>query len=111
MRITDGAGVEQVTVRPLRADVGLEGAPPPDVARAVEGDPALYDAELWLMTPGYYSVHVAVSGAEGPGPAFVPELAVADRRLPMSFGMGATLIGAGLILFLGAITIFGAAGR
>ncbi|HCV34985.1 MAG TPA: hypothetical protein DGF10_10010 [Acidimicrobiaceae bacterium] len=111
VRITDGAGVEQVTVRPLRADVGLEGAPPPDVARAVEGDPALYDAELWLMTPGSYSVHVAVSGAEGAGTAFVPVLAVAERRLPMSFGMGATLIGAGLILFLGAITIFGAAVR
>ena len=54
---------------------------------------------------------VAVSGAEGAGTAFVPVLAVAERRLPMSFGMGATLIGAGLILFLGAITIFGAAVR
>tara|TARA_B100001123_G_scaffold111283_1_gene129425 strand:+ start:1879 stop:3348 length:1470 start_codon:yes stop_codon:yes gene_type:complete len=111
VRITKGAGVEQVTVRPLRADVGLEGAPPPDIARAVDGAPPLYDAELWLMTPGSYSVHVEVSGTEGAGTAFVPVLAVAERRLPMSFGMGATLLGAGLILFWGAITIVGAAVR
>ena len=111
VRVTEGSGVEQVTVRPLRADVGLEGAPPPDVARAVDGDPTLFDAELWLMTPGSYSVHVEVSGSDGAGTAFVPVLAVAERRLPMSWGMGATLLAAGLVLFLGAVTIFGAAVR
>ncbi|MDA1094759.1 MAG: hypothetical protein O3A25_16030 [Acidobacteria bacterium] len=111
VRITSGTGVEAVTVRPLRADVGLEGAPPADRARSVDGDAALYDAELWLMTPGSYSVHVSVAGAAGEGTAFVPVLAVAERRLPMPPAMAAGLLGAGVILFVGVITIFGAATR
>lgn len=41
VRILSGEGVERVTVRPLRADVGLEGAPPPDVAAAVPGEQGL----------------------------------------------------------------------
>ena len=55
VRVLDGDGVEQVTVRPLRADVGLEGAPPPDPARPVPGEAGLYSGELWLMTAGSYS--------------------------------------------------------
>ena len=29
VRVTSGTDIEQVSVRPLRADVGLDGAPPP----------------------------------------------------------------------------------
>jgi len=111
VRILDGEGVERVTVRPLRSDVGLEGAPPPDVAGPVPGEPGLYSAELWLMTAGSYSVEVGVAGAEGEGTVFVPVLAVAERRLAMdpAFGMG--LAAVGLFLFVGAVTIVGAAVR
>ena len=111
VRVTRGDGVERVTVRPLRWDVGLEGAPPPDPARPVAGDPTLYDAELWLMTAGSYSVHVDVAGTEGQGTAFVPVLAVAESRLDMNRGMAAALIGAAAFLFVGAMTVFGAAVR
>ena len=111
VRILRGAGVERVTVRPLRSDVGLDGAPPPDVAGPVRGDPDLYSGELWLMTAGSYSVEVTVTGAEGQGAVFVPVMAVAERSLEMNAAVGAALAGAGLFLFLGAVTIFGAAVR
>ncbi len=111
VRILDGDGVEQVTVRPLRADVGLEGAPPPDPARPVPGEAELYSGELWLMTAGSYSVEVGVAGAEGEGTVFVPVLAVAERRLAMSPAVGLGLAGAALFLFVGAVTIAGAAVR
>ena len=111
VRVTRGTGVERVSVRPLRADVGLEGAPPPDIARPVPGETDLYSAELWLMTPGSYSVHVNVAGDAGEGTAFVPVLAIAERRLAMRPVMAMGLVGATLFLFVGAITVFGAAVR
>ena len=111
VRILGGAGVKEVTVRPLRSDVGLEGAPPPDAARPVRGEADLYSGELWLMTAGSYSVEVTVTGAEGWGTVFVPVMAVAERSLEMNRAVGIGLAGAGLFLFVGAITIFGAAVR
>ena len=111
VRIVDGEGVERVTVRPLRSDVGLEGAPPPDVARPVPGEAGLYGAELWLMTAGSYSVEVGVAGAEGDGSVFVPVLALAERRLAMSPAVGLGLAAAALFLLAGAVTIVGAAVR
>ena len=111
VRIISGNGVRHVTVRPLRSDAGLEGAPPADTAVAVDGDPGLYAAELWLMNFGSYSVHVSVEGDAGSGTAFVPVIAVAERRLAMSLPMGLALIAAGVFLFAGALTIFGTAVR
>ena len=111
VRILSGEGVERVTVRPLRSDVGLDGAPPPDVAGPVPGEASLYSAELWLMTAGSYSVEVGVAGAAGEGTVFVPVLAVAERRLDMNPTVGFGLAGAVLFLFVGAVTIFGAAVR
>lgn len=110
VRVT-GGDVDRVTVRPLRWDTGLEGAPPPDVAQPVSGNPDLYAAELWLMTPGSYSVHVNVEGAAGRGHAFVPVLAVAERRLDMSQPMAIGLLSAALFLVVGLITVVGAAVR
>ena len=111
VRITGGEGVRHVTVRPLRWDAGLEGAPPADTAIAVAGEPNLYSAELWLMTRGSYSVHVTVDGDDGTGTVFVPVLALAERRLAMGVPMGIALLAAALFLFVGALTIFGAAVR
>ena len=111
VRVLDGGGVERVTVRPLRSDAGLEGAPPPDAARPVRGEAGLYGGELWLMTAGSYSVEVGVAGAAGEGTVFVPVLALAERRLGMSPAVGLGLGTAALFLFAGAVTIIGAAVR
>ena len=111
IRFTGEVAPSVVTVRPLRWDAGLEGAPPPDTARAVRGEEGLYSAELWLMTIGSYSVHVHVMGPLGEGTVFVPVNAVAERRLDMHPVMVAGLIGMVVFLFFGAVTIFGAAVR
>ena len=111
VRILAGEGIERVTVRPLRSDVGLEGAPPPDIAVPVPGEQGLYSAELWLMTAGSYSVEVGVAGDEGEGTVFVPVLAVAERRLAMDPVFSVGLAAAALFLFVGAVTIVGAAVR
>ena len=111
VRVLGGERVERVTLRPLRSDVGLEGAPPPDVAGPVPGEAGLYSGELWLMTAGSYSVEVGVAGAAGEGTVFVPVLALAERRLAMNPAFGAGLVAAALFLFVGAVTIVGAAVR
>ena len=111
VRVIDGEGVERITVRPLRGDVGLDGSPPPDTAQPVSEEPDLYAAELWLMTTGSYSVHVDVSGTQGAGTAFVPVLAVAEQRLDMHPAMEVGLLGLAGLLFVGALTVFGAAVR
>ena len=111
VRILTGDGVERVTVRPVRSDVGLAGAPPPDIASPVPGEAQLYSAALWLMTSGSYSVEVAVAGAAGEGTVYVPVLAVAERRLAMHPATGAGFAAAALFLFVGALTILGAAMR
>lgn len=111
VRVTSDHSVDQITVRPLRSDVGLAGAPRADVAQSVPGEPNHYSAELWLMTSGSYSVEVTVTGPAGEGTALIPVLAIAERRLDMQPVMSAALVGGTLFLFIGAITIFGAAVR
>ena len=111
VRITDGSVPTLVTVRPLRWDAGLEGAPPADTARAVSGEVGLYSAELWLMTTGSYSVHISIAGDAGEGTVFVPVNAVAETRREMDRALALGLIGAVLFLFVGALTVFGAAVR
>lgn len=102
-------GVRRVTVQAVRWDLGLEGAPRPDDARPVPGDAGLYSAQLWLMTGGSYSVHVAIQGDGGNGTVVIPVASVATRRLEMSRPLGIALLGLGVFLLAGAVTIFGAA--
>jgi hypothetical protein len=104
-------GVQRVTVQPVRWDAGTEGAPPPDIAVPVSGDPHLYSAELWLMTGGSYSVYVRVNGDSGAGTVVVPVLSLATQSLEMTIGMGLILAGLGGVLFLGGLSIVGAAVR
>jgi hypothetical protein len=103
--------VQRVTVRPVRWDVGTEGAPPPDETKPVRGDTHLYTAELWLMTRGSYSVHINVNGAKGSGTVVVPILSLSTRRLDMPKGMGLILLGLGAFLFIGGLTIVNVAVR
>ena len=113
VRIPGGAGeVERVTVRPVRWDAAPEGgAPPPDPAVPVPGDPELYSAELWLMTVGAYRIEVTVEGARGAGTASVPVTSVMLDVLDMPPLLGAVLLLLGGLLLAGAVTIAGAAVR
>ncbi len=103
--------VRRVTVLPVHWRAGVEGAPPPDEAKAVRGETNLYSAELWLMTRGAYSVHVRVEGGRGDGKAIVPVNSVAETRLPMPRGLAVALGGLGVLLFLFWVTIHGTATR
>ena len=105
-----GEGVERVTAQPIIFDAGKEGAPPADVAKPVPGRPGTYHAELWFMTPGSFSVNVEVTGSRGTGVAVVPVAAGPERQIGMYPWLGKVLLALGVFLFVGAVTIIGAAG-
>ncbi len=105
-----GTGIQRVTVNANRFDA-LASAPPPEVAVPVEGDAGLFSARLWVMSGGSNSVTVSVEGALGTGTVVIPVVVVADRRLDMNPMLGAGLSVGGLFLFVGLVTIIGAAVR
>ncbi len=111
VRLLDGARARTVTVLPVYWDPRTAAPPPPDTAQIVSGDAALYGAALWLMTRGSYSVQVTVAGVAGTGTAIVPVVAIATRRLGLDLPLAAGLAAFGVFLFVGAVTIVGAAVR
>lgn len=106
-----GGHADHVSVQLYGWNVGAHGAPPPDEAKPVPGDPQLWSVSLWFMEPTSYGVHLAVSGREGGGLVVIPVQAVATRRLPMGPGLTTILLGLTLFLFCGWVTIVGAAAR
>ena len=111
IRLLAPQGAQRVLVLPVYWDPRTAAPPPPDVAQHVPGDTTLYSAALWLMTGGSYSVQVTVEGAAGSGTALVPVMAVATRRLGLEKPLGAALLALGAFLFVGAVTLIGAAVR
>jgi hypothetical protein len=101
----------RVSVQAGQWNVGLKGAPPPEAAAAVAGDPELYSVELWLMTPSSYQLAVHVEGPSGSGTATVPVMAVASAARDMPWWLGAVLTGLGVFLTLGFLTIVASAVR
>jgi hypothetical protein len=106
----DGAGVEQVTVQANRFDA-LAGAPPPEIAIPVRGDPGMYSVPLWIMAGGSNSVVVSVRGSLGEGKVVIPVVVVANRRLELNPKLGVGLAVVGVFLLVGLVTIIGAAVR
>jgi len=100
-----------VTVRAGQWNVGLNGAPPPENAAPVPGDPELYAAELWFMTASSYQMAVAVDGPSGKGSVLVPVVALATAERPMPPWLGAVLAALGVFLTAGLLTIIGSAVR
>ena len=111
VRLLSPQGARRVLVLPVYWDPRTAAPPPPDVAERVPGDSTLYSAALWLMTGGSYGVQVTVEGAAGSGTALVPVMAVATRRLALDTPLGAALLGLGLFLCVGAVTLIGVAVR
>src|SRR5262249_31226386 len=87
------------------------GAPPPDDAKPVPGDPRLWSVNLWFMEATSYGVHLRVSGRQGSGLVVIPVQAVATPRLPMTPGLAAVLLALGLFLVVGLVPVVGAAVR
>jgi hypothetical protein len=111
VRLRDGRKVDAVSVQPVQYRAGFKGAPPPDAAVPVAGAPDTWSAQLWLMAPSSYSVRVELKGPAGPGVVLVTVLAVPSRVLGMDRGLGIILLALGLFLFVGAVSIIGAAVR
>ena len=105
------AGSHHVTVRTGQWNVGLKGAPPPEAAAPVPGDPTLYSAELWFMTASSYQLSVTVDGPAGQGAVVIPVLALATAERQMPPWLGGVLAALGVFLAAGLLTIIGAAVR
>ena len=110
VRIESG-GIERVTALPIKWNAGRHGAPPPDVAKPVRGEPNLYSAQLWFMEPGAQSVELEIKGAAGAGRVVIPVDAVATRVLALPKALGGVLAVLGLILLGLLLSIVGAAVR
>jgi len=108
---TKAATDHRVSVQAGQWNVGLKGAPPPEAAAPVAGDPELYAVELWLMTPSSYQLAVHVEGPSGSGTAMVPVMAVASAARDMPGWLGAVLAGLGVLLTVGFLTLVGSAVR
>jgi hypothetical protein len=104
-------GTHRVTVQAGQWNVGLKGAPPPELAPAVAGDPTLFAAELWFMTATAYQLSVVVDGPAGRGSVLIPVVALATAERPMPRWLGTVLAALGVFLAVGLLTIVGAAVR
>lgn len=116
-------GVAQIVVRvtgagapPERVAVGVNHfdaatAPPLEDAVRQASDPASFAGKLWVMSGGSNAVTVQVVGPSGSGSVVVPVVAVATRRLPLYRWLGLLLGIIGVVLFIGAVSIVGAAVR
>jgi hypothetical protein len=105
------ASIDRVTVQAVQWNLGVDGAPPPDVAVRVPGDAELYATDLWFMAATSYRVLVHVQGRSGEGTAIVPVVAIATAEREMPRSLGIILTALGLFLFVGLLTIVGAAVR
>jgi len=110
VRVLQGSAT-RITVLPVRFDTGTKGAPAPDPATPVRGEPNLYTAQLWLMTSGAHSIFVNVEGPNGKGTTVVPINSIATTRLEMSPWFGVALLAFGVFLVIAMISIIGAAAR
>jgi hypothetical protein len=110
VRVLQGTA-NRVTVLPVRYDTGTDGAPAPDVAEPVPGEPNLYNAQLWLMMSGAHSIFVNVEGPAGSGTTVVPINSVATTRLAMQPWFGGALLTFAMFLVVALISIVGTAVR
>jgi hypothetical protein len=99
---------QQITVLPLDHNADRAKAPRPDIAVSTPGDPQLYSASLWFMRRGSYGVEVNVEG-NGGGRVLVPVDSLARRQEPMGPLLSGILVGLGILLVGGYISIVASA--
>ncbi len=109
VRVLSGRA-DRVTILPMHWSTDRSGAPRPDEARPVPGEPGLYTGELWFMARGAYGVVVRVDGPGG-GELVVPANALARDRKPLPGPLAAFMLVLGAGLVIGAAGIGAAAFR
>ena len=95
----------EVTVLPLKWNLGKKGAPTPDVAQPVRGEPQLYSAQLWFMEGGSQGVEVEIKGPAGDATVLIPVAIMPTKVEEMPAAMGTILLLLGSLLVIGLIGI------
>jgi hypothetical protein len=108
---TPNAVPTSVTVRPALWRVGLKGAAPAEPTTPVPGEAGTFSTQVWIMEGGSYAFHVLATGAAGTGTLVVPVSSVATTASTLPPWLGWVLAGLGVFLFLGLVSIIGAASR
>jgi hypothetical protein len=108
VRVT-GEGVTAISVQPVFWQAGATSAPEPVQVVAVAGDAHLFNAAVWLLRRGSYSVQVTIESPLGRGTVAVPLQAAALVRPDMPPALGILLSALGTILFFSAVWIAAAA--
>jgi hypothetical protein len=105
-----GAAPSAIEITPLPL-VGEASKHPPaaDAMQVSSADPSFYTGSLWMMGFGSWQVRFHVTGAAGDATAGVPVPATAILTLPMSRGLGITLVLLGLFLVITMAGIVAAA--
>ena len=106
-----GAGATNVTVQAVLWETGNDAAPAPLTAVAVAGETNLFNAAPWLMWAGSYRMSVTVESPLGRGVVVVPLNSASTKRPVMPPVLGAVLVSLGVLLFVGAALLAGAAAR
>ncbi len=102
---------QEITVLPLKWNLGKQGAPTPDLAKPVRGEPTLFSAELWFMEGGSQSVEVKISGDEGTGEVLIPVAVAATKVETLPAGLGTVLSMLTVLLVLVFVGMVAAAVR
>lgn len=110
IRVLQGEPAE-VTVLPLKWNLGKQGAPTPDVAVPVRGEPQLYSAQLWFMESGSQSVEVTLKGGAGEAEVQIPVPIMPTKVGTMPPGLGTILLLLGVLLVVLLLGIVRAAVR
>ncbi len=108
---TPGALPTAVTLQPALWRYGTKGAPAPESAVAVPGEPGTFQTQIWIMSSGSYALHIAASGPAGSGTFIVPYTSAATATLGMPNWLGWVLAALGAFLVFGLASVIGAAAR
>lgn len=112
VRTTTPAAVPTaITLQPALWRYGTKGAPPPEAAVAVAGEPGTFQTQVWIMSSGSYALHIAASGPAGAGTFIVPYTSTATATLGMPNWLGWLLAALGAFLVFGLVSVIGAASR
>jgi hypothetical protein len=112
VRLREGSQpADKIALQAVLYKDGFKGAPNPEEAKPVPGAPGTWSGQQLLMREGSWSIRVFVKGAAGEGMTPVPLPAVRSQFFEMGKELGGLLLALGAFLFVGMVSIVGAAVR